>query len=271
MIHDSQHIRPNKFMGQYFLTSISVLKKIIDAAGLTAKKTILEVGAGNGVLTYELARRSGKVIAVEKDKNLALLLRQGLVGKKTENVRVVGGDILKIPLAELGVGKKYSLIGNIPYYLTSRLIRRFLESGNPPEEMFLMVQKEVAERIVARPPRMNLLALSVQVYTKPKILFFVPPGAFHPRPKVDSAFMAITEISENRFRESGVDKEIFFKVARAAFQAKRKTLLNSLASNMATPKTEVTRILESAGINPEKRPENIALGDWVKIAKLWPE
>lgn len=265
----SWEIKPNTLMGQHFLVSRATLKKIIDAANLDAKKTVLEVGAGDGVLTYELARLSGKVVAVEKDKNLALYLRQGLTDKEVKNVFLVEGDILKIPFAELGVGKKYSLVGNIPYYLTSRLIRRFLESDNPPEEMFLMIQKEVAERIVADPPRMNLLALSVQVYAKPKILFFVPPGAFHPQPKVDSAFIAITEISENEFREGGVDKEIFFKVARAAFQTKRKTLANSLANNLKLAKGTTERMLAVCGIDSKRRAETVSIKEWLEIAKVF--
>lgn len=262
---------PNKLMGQHFLESPETALKIVKAANLSPEKTILEIGPGLGALTFELAARSKRVIAVEKDKNLFALVQQNLETKNIKNVGLVCGDILKVPLTELGLPNKYSVVANIPYYLTSRLIRALLENKNLPQEIFLTVQKEVAERIIAEPPRMNLLALGVQAYGEPKIIFPIPRRVFHPVPKVDSAFIVIANISKTKLGLDAEREKLFFKIARAAFGQRRKTLLNSLASNMAVPKTEVQRILKSAEIDPGQRAENLAPEDWTKIAKLWPE
>lgn len=256
-------------MGQYFLRSREVLAKILASSNLTSEKAVLEIGAGTGVLTTELARRVKRVVAVEKDERLAKALAEKLEKEKVENVRLIAGDILKISWQELNLPKKYSVAANIPYYLTSRLIRVLLENKNPPEEIHLMVQKEVAERITAHPPKMNLLAVSVQVYARPKIAFNAPKNAFSPSPKVNSAFVSITAVSPRKFREEGVDEKLFFKILHAAFQSKRKTLANSLADNLGKPKSPIIAALDQAGVNPALRPENLAISDWFRIAKFF--
>lgn len=264
MLHNSRPFRPNKLMGQNFLVSRLVLKKIIAAAGCSPKKIILEIGPGLGALTRDLAKYCRKVIAVEKDLRFVAALEKNLSEKKIANVKIIQGDILKIDFGGLGLGEHYSVVANIPYYLTSRLIRMLLEHRNPPEEIFLMVQKEVAARIIAKPPRMNLLALSVQACAKPKILFLVPASAFSPKPKVDSAFIRISGIGKKLFANPA-DEKRFFEIARAAFGGKRKTLDNSLAHNLKISKTRVTEILKKLSL-AGRRPETLSLGDWLKIA-----
>lgn len=261
-------------MGQNFLVSRIVLKKIIAAAECSPQKTVLEIGPGLGALTLELARHCGKIIAVEKDSRLVALLEKKLAEEKIANVKIIRGDILKINFIDLGLGNYYSVVANIPYYLTSRLIRIMLGAASPssdltkvkpPEDMFLMVQKEVAERIVAKPPRMNLLALSVRAYAEPEILFLVSKEAFSPKPKVDSAFIRIANIS-NKFFASDAEEKRFFEITHAAFGGKRKTLDNSLSHNLKIPKIRVTEILKGLSL-AGKRPEMLGLDEWSNIVK----
>ncbi len=183
--------RPSKGLGQHFLIDKKVLHKIIQAADLKPGDVILEVGPGIGILTLELAKKVKKVVAVEKDFKMIAVLKEVL--RDYKNVEIVRDDILKVNLNDFILKPKtYKIVANIPYYLTSHLIRKFLEIDNPPKEMILMIQKEVAQRIVARPPKMSLLAVSVQFYAKPEIITFVSKKSFWPQPKVDSAIIKIT-------------------------------------------------------------------------------
>lgn len=243
-------------MGQHFLRDKRVLERIIDAAQIGSGDTVLEVGPGTGVLTRELATLAKKVIAVEKDERLVKYLCAKFAGEK--NIEIMEGDILKIQMSKskyqindkkLKIPKKYKIVANIPYYITGHFLRAFLESARRPTSITIMVQKEVAERIVARPPQMNLLALSVQAFGKPKILFRVPREAFSPKPAVQSAVIEIEAIGNDFFKKNKIAQEKFFAFAKKAFQQKRKTLKNSL------------------GIPSGKRPQELSLGDWVKIAR----
>jgi len=196
-------LKPNKLLGQNFLIDRTVLEKIIGAADLSKKDTVLEVGPGLGILTEELAKHAGGVIAVEKDKGLASFLQKRF--GRVKNIDILQGDAMKFnspqPPLKLRGGEgelyHYKLVANIPYYLTSHLIRKFLEAENPPAQIVLMVQKEVAQRICAKPPEMSLLAVSVQFYAEPKIISFVSKKSFWPRPKVDSAIIKITPRDTN--------------------------------------------------------------------------
>ncbi|MEK9148246.1 MAG: 16S rRNA (adenine(1518)-N(6)/adenine(1519)-N(6))-dimethyltransferase RsmA [Patescibacteria group bacterium] len=259
-------IRPNKLLGQHFLRSRQVLQKIIAAAELSQEKTVLEIGPGLGTLTRALAKRAGLVVAVEKDQRLAEQLEKSLASELIANVRVVRGDILKINFADLKLPPDYSVVANIPYYLTSRLLRTLLESKHPPREMILTVQKEVAERIVAKPPKMNLLAVSVQAFAKPKILFTVPPSAFYPPPAVDSALIKLSSVSEKFFTEETVPPDRFFQIVRAGFQARRKTLANNLARYLGNKKAAEAR-LEECGIDPRARAETLPLKAWTTLTR----
>lgn len=263
--------QPNKILGQHFLKCSSVIKKIIESAEINSYDEILEIGPGNGVLTIPLSRLAGRVIAVEKDEKLAENLKNLLAEKNIKNVDVIAADILKIApdlTKYLTLAKPYKVVANIPYYLTSRLIRILTESPNRPKEIIMLIQKEVAERIVAEPPKMNLLALGVKTHGNPKITGYVPASCFWPKPKVNSAIIKISDISSDLFEKNQVDEKRFFQLAKAAFSQKRKVLANSLAKIMDS-KDKTTKILEKSGISPLKRPEELSINDWLKIYKNW--
>jgi 16S rRNA (adenine1518-N6/adenine1519-N6)-dimethyltransferase len=253
-------IFPKKWLGQNFLISKEVLKKIVEAAEISKKDKILEIGPGIGNLTIELAKRAKKVIAVEKDKRMIEILKENL--KDFKNVKIVQGDILKLEPRSYTL-KPYKVVANIPYYLTSRLIRKFLETKNKPKSMVLMVQKEVAQRICAKPPRMNLLAVSVQFYAKPKIISFVPKDCFWPKPKVDSAILKISNLKT----QSPKLKELFFKIVKAGFSHPRKQLINNFSKGLKIEKEKIKKWLLENKIKPEKRAESLSSEDWLNLVK----
>ena len=288
------NVEPFKGLGQNFLISENILKKIVEAANVGPKDIILEIGPGIGTLTQELARKAKKVIVVEKDKKMIEILKETLAD--FTNIKVIDADILKTDLINYKLKtKNYKLISNLPYNIASAVIRKFLESKNPPKEMILMVQKEVAQRICAKPPNMtrstgsgssragrgmNLLAVSVQFYSEPKILFYVSKVNFWPRPKVDGAVIKITTNNEQRTMK--IDKKLFFKIVKAAFSQPRKQILNNLSkvlkldklSNILNNKNlagkEKTREwLLKSGVDPSQRAETLAIKDWLKLTKDW--
>lgn len=252
-------------LGQHFLVSRPVQAAILAAAGRDPRGTVLEIGPGNGVLTLPLAGRFAHIIAVEKDERLAAELAATLQTRGITNVQLIPGDILALFPEKLPLPENYRVIANIPYYLTGRLIRRLLESAERPQDILLTVQKEVAERIVAKPPRMNLLALSVQAYGKPQIIARVPAQAFRPQPKVDSAIIKISEISDAFFTKNRIASKHFFGVLHAAFSGKRKILENSLSKNLKLPKTELIALLSRLKLEG-RRAETLSLVQWGKLA-----
>ncbi len=258
-------VRPNKFLGQHFLVDENILRKIIEAAAIKNTDTVLEVGSGLGILTFEIARRAGKVIAVEKDPVLAEILKKEIKKRGITNIEVTIGDILKMPIGIFARICPYRVIANIPYYLTARLIRKLLEEVPQPKDILFTVQKEVAERIVSKPPHMNLLALAVQLYGTPKILFTIPKSAFWPAPEVEAAVIKIENISKKIFLDVGVSEPDFFRIVRAAFQTKRKILLNSLARPTSTDKASLQIILASLGITPSARPQELDVQQWISL------
>lgn len=258
--------RPNKLMGQHFMVDKTVLKKIIEAANPQSNETVLEIGPGRGALTREIARRAGRVIAVEKDEFLAETLEKSLT-TDFPNATILKGDILKLPEAFFASISPYRVIAAIPYYLTARLIRKLLTEVPPPTSIFLTVQREVADRIIAQPPQMNLLALAVQAYGTPYVHFSISKASFSPKPKVESALLEIQNISDKKFKDpQKINEKTFFRLAKAAFRGKRKTLENSLAAGLDLPKTEVRRIIEKAGISPKARPEAVSLAQWLRLS-----
>ena len=244
-------IRPNKIMGQNFLIDENVLNKIIESADIESDDTILEIGPGLGILTLGLARRAKKIIAIEKDKTLCEALRKILDIGNVKNVEIINTDILEYKNQETN----YKIVANIPYYLTSPLVRKFLESDNKPSEIILMIQKEVAQRICATPPRMSLLAISVQFYAQPEIIAYIPKDAFYPVPKVDSAIIKITPYPNVGHRMPYINTKKFFELVRAGFASKRKMLKNNLPDIN----------LEEIGLNPKTRAENLSIDDWSKL------
>jgi len=259
-----QH-KPNKLLGQHFLVDKNILQKIIGAAAIKNTDTVLEVGPGLGILTFEIAKRAGKVAAVEKDPALAETLKKEIEKRGITNIEVIAGDILKMPRELFARIVPYRVIANIPYYLTARLLRKLLEEVAQPKEIIFTIQKEVAERIVSRPPRMSLLALGVQLYGTPKILFTIPKSAFWPVPEVEAALIKIENISKNIFSESGVSESGLFSIARAAFQTKRKILLNSLARQTSIDKASLQITLASLGITRLARSEELSVGQWISL------
>lgn len=262
-------IKPNKFMGQNFLVDENVLHKIIETAnlptdrqGIKSDDTILEVGPGLGILTLELAQKAKRVIAIEKDENLCEALEKILRDQKINNVEIINEDVLKIQNSEIESKfkiKNYKLVANIPYYLTSPLIRKFLEAEKQPECMVLMIQKEVAERICAKPPKMSLLAVSVQFYAKPEIISLVSKNSFYPVPKVDSA---IIKIIPQRIPK--IDAGKFFELVKMGFSAKRKMLINNL-KGFDVRGSKLEDIFDKIGLDRKLRAENLTIDDWIKL------
>lgn len=255
------NLHPKKYFGQNFLIDKKILEEITKTAGLKKDNIVLEIGPGLGVLTRELAKKTKRVVAIEKDRELSRILNNELRIMNIKNVEVIEGDVLKIHNSKF-VLRDYKLVANIPYYITSPLIRKFLEDKNPPKLMVLMVQKEVAKRICAKPPRMSLLSVAVQLYSRPKIIKIVKKDSFWPPPKVDSTILKIEKINSEKF--SLQFRNHFFKIAKAGFSSPRKQLKNNL-KKMFGKNTE--EILRKAGIDEKRRAETLSLEDWKTLAK----
>ena len=250
-IMEENDIAPLKKMGQNFIIDKNIIDKIVFLAN--PEDIILEIGPGFGAITIPLSKKVKKVIAIEKDKKIARLLKE----RVGNNVEVIEADILK----ELVPQQEYKVFSNTPFYIAPAIIRMFLESNNPPTEMVLMTQKEVAQRICAKPPNMNLLALSVQFYADPKVLFRVPRQCFYPNPNVDSSVLRI-------ITKKGKDGASFFKVARAGFSRPRAQLLNNLSKELKLSKVEVENQLKSIGIDPKIRAERLSIDDWITLSNI---
>lgn len=259
-------LEPKKSLGQNFLVDSASLEKVVDAAQINSKDVILEIGAGPGNLTRELATSAGRVVAVELDQHYLPVLEKTLAGFK--NIQVVHADILKADPVQLGLPDEYIVVANIPYYITSAVIRHLLEAQVKPARMILTVQQQVAERICAVPNDMNLLALSVQVYGQPSIAASIPAGAFYPPPEVDSAVVKI-----GLFPEPVIPKEkltLFFQLAKAGFSQKRKTLRNSISAGMRLKPPQASEILTASGIDSMRRAETLNLVEWKNLVLAWP-
>ncbi len=258
-------VKAQKSLGQNFLVNEGVYQKIIAAAQIKPTDTIIEVGPGLGILTEHLANAAGRLIAVEKDRRLARYLR-----KKFQNnprVEIVESDILKFTPRHYSLQTThYKLAGNLPYYLTSRLLKTALEEWPLPHLAVFMLQKEVAQRIVAKPPHMSLLAVSVQYFSEPEIISYVSKGSFYPVPKVDSAIVRL--MTKDQGLKPKTEREKFFKVVKAGFAGKRKQLVNNLATVFKIPKAETEKKLLAAGIAPSRRAETLNLAEWAKLAKI---
>jgi len=253
--------QPSKKLGQNFLIDKMAVKKIIKAANLEAGDNILEIGPGIGTLTCELAKKVKKVFAVEKDPNMIEILGETL--KEFKNVEIIQGDILKISNFRFLI-PDYKLVANLPFYLTAPVIRKFLESKEQPKEMVLVVQKEVGQRICAKPPKMSILAVSVQFYAKPKIISYISKKSFWPQPKVDSAIMKISNI---RNQKSKKFKNLFFKVVKVGFSHPRKQLINNLSRGLKMEREKVKNWLFKNKIKPKQRAETLIIKDWLNLTK----
>ena len=290
-------VKPKQSLAQNFLTDPVHLARIVDAAELTAADMVLEVGPGLGSLTHLLAAQAGSVIAVELDNRLIDLLHKEFANQP--HVQIIHGDILELEPgqlvgnAEWGVesGKwevgsdnphsalriphsafptshfppSYKVVANLPYYITSAVLRHLLEAEVQPTRIVVLVQKEVAERICARPGDLSLLALSVQYYAQPTLVHHVPASAFHPQPKVDSAVLRLDVLPTPAVPD--IPAEAFFRVARAGFSQKRKQLINTLSAGLHLSKVDASSVLEQSSIDPKRRAETLSLAEWGTLCR----
>lgn len=271
------NIRLTKSLGQNFLTDDSIIGHIAGSADISRSDLVLEIGPGIGSMTAELAKRAGKVIAIEIDKHLMPALKENLSG--FPNVEIINEDVLKLDMAEVvqrakdsGMGEtaltRTKVVANLPYYITTPIIMKLLEEGPGIDGMVFMVQKEVAERMAAKPGGKDYGALSVavQYYSSPEKLFTVPPHCFIPQPAVDSAVIRLNVLEKPPVEL--LDKDMFFKTVKAAFGQRRKTLLNALYNSgiAALDKENLQNLVETVGIDPNKRGETLTIGQFAQLA-----
>ncbi|MBI2041413.1 MAG: ribosomal RNA small subunit methyltransferase A [Candidatus Nealsonbacteria bacterium] len=296
---ESRQAKPSRGLGQNFLTDKAAIRKIVEAADLQPDDVVLEIGPGLGVLTQELAKRTKKVIAVEKDRNMVEILKETL--KDFKNVEIIYGDILKLvpgnsksealnpkqylnsnfQNSKRGLDLKFGIldlfrisnlefsafkvVGNLPFYLTAHLIRQLLENVEAkPTDMTLVVQKEVAQRICAKPPDLNLLAVSVQFYAEPKIISYISRNSFWPSPEVDAAILKIISKPQDLQRP---DVRKFFKIVKAGFSQPRKQLINNLSRGLDAGKEKIGEWLMENNIQPTQRAETLSIDDWRNLTK----
>jgi len=257
-------LHADKRLGQNFLQDPFALESIASAAQIQSTDTVLEIGPGLGSLTRYLAASAKQVIAVELDRDLLIPLRAVIA--PYQNVQVIHGDILKLSPQKLITEKDYIVAANIPYYITSAVIRHLLESDAKPRRIVLTVQREVAERICAKPGDMSLLALSVQVYGNPRIVARIPAEAFFPAPKVDSAVLSVEIYPEPLIKPELI--ESFFKMIKAGFSQKRKTLRNSLSSGLHIPTSGSEALLKQVNIDPMRRAETLSIAEWQTLCEI---
>jgi len=259
------YLLPKKGMGQNFLVDESALNKIVDAADIQLTDTVLEIGPGLGVLTDRLIEKADKVIAVEKDDRLSILLTskyQISIEKQNDKIQIINADILDTDSNKL-MPSSYKLIANIPYYITGRIFKKFLEAQNKPEIIVMLVQKEVAERIVAKVGKMSVLAVSVQCHGEPEIVDIIKADSFFPSPNVDSAILKV-RVEERKWQ---VDEKDFMRCVKHGFASKRKTLINNLSAGYQLEKNKIEDIIVSVGLNKNVRAQELSLDDWEKISK----
>ena len=260
------NLRPLKRFGQHFLTDPNILRQVVQAADIKDGDVVLEIGPGLGHLTRALLEAGSHVVGIEIDRGLVARLRQE--NQSSSALTVLEGDFLTTTpgqwLAHANLeASTYKVVANLPYYITSAVLRHLLEAESQPSLIALMVQREVAEQVTARPNNMSLLAVSVQFYGKPRIVFHVPAGAFNPRPKVNSALVRIDVDRPSRF--PGTDSIRFFDIVRAGFAVRRKQLHNALIRGLGMSADEVHIRLLRAGIDPQRRAETLTLEEWQQV------
>lgn len=253
---------PNKSLGQHWLRDRDVLAHIADCADITKDDTVLEIGPGLGTLTSELLRRARNVVAVEFDSELARKLPGQFPGK---NLEVVQSDILAFDLSNLPVD--YKVVANVPYYITSKIVQLLMTADNKPSIAVLLVQKEVAERLAAKPGDMSILAISAQLFAEVSLGDVVPAEFFTPPPKVDSQVVILRTHIQSPL--GNLDEKAFFNMVKAGFSAKRKKLRSSLAGGLGISKDAVEVLLADANINPDARAESLSIEDWMRVASAY--
>ena len=259
-------IRPSKGLGQNFLVEHDVVDRIVRTAAISPGEIIVEVGPGLGILTAHLLEAGARVIVIELDRNLIPHLRR-MFGD-LPHLDVVEGDALNVELDEvISQSEPYKVVANLPYSVASAILMRFLEQERPPETMTVMMQREVADRIVAKPPGMSVLGVATQLLSDPTVAFSVAPGSFVPPPKVDSTVLTLRPIGEARLTADM--RPQFFELVNAGFRHKRKQLLNSLAFELDDDRNEIASRLSEAGIDPMRRAQTLTVDEWLAIVHVW--
>ena len=260
---DSYDILPKKSLGQNFMHDPKALEKIVAFAELQPSDTVIEVGAGTGALTNQLSKAAAQVFSIELDQRLQPILEERF--DDSRNVYLVFADVLKTDVVTLVGNDDYSVVANVPYYISSAILWHFLEAKRPPKRMIMTMQLEVAERIIGKPGAMNLLSIAVQFYGIPHIVSKFGPAVFWPRPNIQSAVMRI-DTHESRPVEVPSTKA-FFRVVRAGFSLKRKQLKNSLASGLRIKAAAASSLINAADIDPQRRAETLSLEEWACLAR----
>lgn len=259
-------IKPDKSKGQNFLINEEVYQKIISSSDLKKDDIILEIGPGLGILTFKLSQKVKKVLAVELDTKLVEILNTLIISKNIKNIKIFNNDILKLKKEKISSLGKYKIVTNLPYNITSVFLRKFLSADNKPELMVLLLQKEVVDRIIAKPPKMSLLSLSVQFYAEVEKIIEVDKSDFHPAPKIDSAIIKITpKIPPLKSYE---EQKKFFKLLKIAFSSKRKMLKNNLSKALKLDQTEIENILKTLDLDAKVRAEYLSLDKWLSLYKI---
>jgi 16S rRNA (adenine1518-N6/adenine1519-N6)-dimethyltransferase len=260
-------VKAKKSLGQNFLIDKKVVTKIIEAGQISSEDNVLEIGPGQGFLTEVLAEKAKQVLAVEKDENLAKFCQQFLI---EDNLEIITGDVLEINWKKFLEQKnfsKFKLIANIPYYITGKILRLFLENSFQPEVLVLMVQKEVAERICQKPGKLGILSLAVQYFGKPEIIEIVSKEKFDPIPEVDSAILKIVVKKEGHFGSNKEKK--FFRLIKIGFSNPRKTLINNISAGFKIEKKQVEEIVRKNGFKETVRAQELSIKDWEKLIEYF--
>ncbi|HLY28486.1 MAG TPA: 16S rRNA (adenine(1518)-N(6)/adenine(1519)-N(6))-dimethyltransferase RsmA [Aggregatilineales bacterium] len=260
---DTRHIDPKKSLGQNFLHDPNALEKIVETAGVRPTDYVLEIGPGTGALTVYLAQSAARVIAIEIDQRLIPILEDQV--RDFGNVQIIHADILETHIPSLIGVQEYVVVGNLPYYITSAILRHLLEVPHKPRRLVVTIQQEVADRLVAPPGDMSLLAISVLFYGQPRIVTRLPPAAFWPRPEVASAVVQIDVYPQPRVEVP--DETTFFKVVRAGFGQKRKQLKNSMGAGLGLSHPQAASLLEASGVDPMRRAETLTLEEWAAVTR----
>ena len=258
---DKYGLRPSKRYGQNYLINPGIIKKIVETADIGSSDTIIEIGPGFGVRTFALADKAKRVVSIEIEKKLDEYWSDKT--KEYKNIDIHWGNVLHMfPKLERDISSKYKLVANLPYQITSHALRLFLDSDKKPEKIVVMVQKEVAERIVAKPGNMSTLSVAVQYYGTPKIISKVSKGSFWPSPKVDSAILSITNIQNKK------NSKHFFDVVRAGFSNKRKQLWRNLHEGLKAEKEEIKNMLKSIKDSEKVRAQELSVEEWIKLSDM---
>lgn len=264
---DRLGIRPSKGLGQNFLFERGVVQRMVRTLGVEESDLVLEIGPGLGILTEELLNHAGEVTAVELDRRLATHLRSTFAG--TPGFRLVEGDALSLDLSALvAPDRPYLVAANLPYSVGTAVLRRLLETPHRASRLVLMLQREVAERLVAQPPEMTVVGVATQFYAEPRIAFTVAPTVFFPPPKVESAVVLLE--TRRELTLPAADQPRFFRIVNAGFRHKRKQLANSIADELGAAKGDVTAWLTDAGVDPMRRAETLAVPEWTALTRTAP-